>query len=324
MGARLRPLRSFALYGGRTGVTLVLGFPGMEALGRGLAPVLGAEWKMIDVHRFPDGESLLTLPEGVEGQNLAILATLRDPDPLALPLRFAAQTAREMGAVRVGLIAPYLAYMRQDRRFVPGQAVSAPLFARFLEESFDWLVTVDPHLHRIAHLDEIFTMPTVRVEAAPLIAEWIARIVDDPVLLGPDGESRQWVSDVAQLAGCPFEVLTKQRHGDRSVEVSGLEPAALARRTPVILDDIASSGRTMIRAIEQLVQLGSRPPICIVIHAVFGGSAYEDILAAGASRVVSTDSIPHPSNAIPLGATLAAAAARCVETTSQSSEETKR
>ncbi|MFD2854944.1 hypothetical protein ACFSZS_09350 [Seohaeicola zhoushanensis] len=110
--------------------------------------------------------------------------------------------------------------MRQDRRFAPGQAISAPLFARFLGESFDWLITVDPHLHRIKSLNEVFSVPAIRVATAPLIADWIASEVPDAVLIGPDNESRQWVAEVAAMARRPFEVLDKQRSGDRSVEVT--------------------------------------------------------------------------------------------------------
>lgn len=289
-------------------MTHILAFPGMMPLGEAIAAPSGAQVGEVDVHRFPDGESLVTLPGDLVGHDVAILATLRDPDPLALPLRFAAETAREMGARRVGLIAPYLAYMRQDRRFAEGQAVSAPLFARFLEESFDWLVTADPHLHRIHSLEDLFDIPVRRIETAPLLADWIAANVPDAVLLGPDSESRQWVAEVARLADRPYEVLEKRRSGDRSVEVSVPHSEALLAGTPVILDDIASSGRTLIQAIERLLAAGTRPPICVVIHAVFAGNAYDDILAAGASRVVTTNSIPHASNAVSLAQLLADAA----------------
>ena len=289
-------------------MTRILAFPGMMPLGEAIAALSGAQTGEVDVHRFPDGECLVTLPGDLTGEDAAILATLRDPDPLALPLRFAAETARELGARRVGLIAPYLAYMRQDRRFAEGQAVSAPLFARFLEESFDWLVTADPHLHRIHSLEGLFDIPVRRIETAPLLAEWIAANVPDAVLLGPDSESRQWVSEVARLADRPYEVLEKRRSGDRSVEVSVPHSEALRTGTPVILDDIASSGRTLIQAIERLLAAGTRPPICVVIHAVFAGNAHDDILAAGASRVVTTNSIPHASNAVSLAQVLADAA----------------
>jgi ribose-phosphate pyrophosphokinase len=289
-------------------VTHILAFPGMLPLGEAIAALAGAQVGEVDVHRFPDGESLVTLPDELAGKDVAVLATLREPDPLALSLRFAAETARDMGARHVGLIAPYLAYMRQDRRFAEGQAVSAPLFARFLEESFDWLVTADPHLHRIHSLEGLFDIPVRRIETAPLLADWIAANVPDAVLIGPDSESRQWVAEVARVADRPFEVLEKRRSGDRSVEVSIPHSEALLAGTPVILDDIASSGRTLIQAVERLRAAGTRPPICVVIHAVFAGDAHDDILAAGASRVVTTNSIPHASNAVSLAQVLADAA----------------
>ncbi len=284
---------------------ILIPFPDMTPLAQDIGREMQARSLPLNLHHFPDGESLVTLPEGLEGAEAALVATLRDPDRLALPLRFAAVTARELGAVRVGLIAPYLGYMRQDRRFNTGQAVSAPHFAQFLGESFDWLVTVDPHLHRIARLKDVFPMPAVRVAAAPLIAAWIAREVPDAILLGPDSESQQWVAEVAQMARRPYEVLRKRRTGDRQVIVSVPESADLGRGTPVILDDIASSGRTMVRAIERVLAAGGRPPISILIHAVFAGGAFDDIRAAGAARVVTTDTIPHPSNVISVAEAIA-------------------
>lgn len=261
----------------------------------------------LDWRRFPDGESLVTLDDALDGVDVAIVASLHDPDVMALALRFAADTAREFGARKVGLVAPYLAYMRQDKRFHAGEAVSAPLFARFISESFDWLVTVDPHLHRIRALDEVYRIANRTVAAAPVVADWIRREVERPILIGPDSESEQWVSDIAARASAPYQVLEKQRRGDRDVSVSLPDGAAAQGRTPVIVDDIVSSGRTAIETLGQLRQLGLPAPVCVAIHAVFAGDAYAQLLAAGAARVVSTDTIAHPSNAIALAQPLAEA-----------------
>ena len=286
---------------------ILVAFPEMRPLAEDLALALGADLLALGWHHFPDGESLISLPGDLDGADVAFLATLRDPDRLALPLRFAAATAREMGARRVGLIAPYLGYMRQDHRFERGQAVSAPLFAQFLGESFDWLVTVDPHLHRIARLQNVFPMPAIRAVSAPLLATWISTNLPDAVLLGPDSESQQWVAEVARLAGRPYEVLRKVRSGDRSVDVSVPESAALREGTPVILDDIASSGSTMARAVERLLAAGTAAPVCLAIHAVFAHGAQDAILSAGAARIITTDTIPHPTNAIGIAGLLAEA-----------------
>lgn len=287
-------------------------FPDMLPMAETMAPALTADIRPIGWRHFPDGESLVTVPEDVAGRDVAVLATLRAPDRLALALRFAAATLRSYGAARVGLIAPYLGYMRQDKRFQPGEAISAPLFASFLQDSFDWLLTADPHLHRNPDLQKLFRIPARHVATAPLLADWIVAHVPDAVLLGPDSESQQWVADVARRAGRPYEVLRKIRTGDRAVEISVPDSAALRVGTPVILDDIASSGRTLVGAIERLAETGSTPPICVVIHAVFANAAFDDILRAGAARIVTTDSIPHTSNTILVGGLLAAAAKKIV------------
>ena len=288
---------------------VLLALPGAEHLAIDIATALGARLGRLDWRRFPDGESLLAVDERLAGADVVLLACLRDPDRSALALRFAAATAREFGASRVGLLAPYLPYMRQDVRFRPGEAVNAPLYAQFIGESFDWLVTSDPHLHRIASLDRIYRIPTRVVEAAPEIARWIRAKVPNAIVIGPDSESLQWVGRIGELADLPFQVLTKVRHGDREVEVSLPDAAAAAGRTPVVVDDIASSGMTMVATLRHLAALGLPPATCVVTHALFADDACERMQAAGAARIASTDTLPHPSNAIGLAAALAVAAA---------------
>lgn len=110
--------------------------------------------------------------------------------------------------------------MRQDRRFQPGEAVTSSAFARIISREVDWLVTVDPHLHRRSALSEIYSVPSTALHAAPLLASWIRENVERPLLVGPDSESAQWVAAVAETVGCPLVVLEKIRRGDRDVEVS--------------------------------------------------------------------------------------------------------
>jgi ribose-phosphate pyrophosphokinase len=287
---------------------VLLPFPAQAPLAAALADPLGARVGRLDWRRFPDGESLVTIDTELGDADVAIVCSLHRPDELALALRFAADTAREFGARSVGLVAPYLGYLRQDARFADGQALSAQLFARFLDASFDWLVTVDPHLHRIPSLSGLFAIPTQRVTAGPAVADWLRAQVPDAVLVGPDAESEQWVSEIAARAGLPWQVLEKTRRGDREVVVGAPAPLPAGRRV-VLVDDIASTGRTLLAALA-CVGSGERPPICIVTHAIFAEDAYERLRATGA-RVVSTDTIPHESNGISVAALLAAAAGQC-------------
>jgi ribose-phosphate pyrophosphokinase len=283
-------------------------FPDMQTLALDLAPRIQARLAPLAWRRFPDGESLVTLDPQLADADVVLLVGLRSPDTVVLALRFAAETAREFGARSVGLVAPYLPYMRQDTRFHPGEAVSAPIFARFLQEGVEWLVTVDPHLHRNPRLDGLFSMPTRHVAAAPAMAAWVQANVPDAILIGPDSESAQWVGDIAARAQVPFQVLAKVREGDRAVRVSLPDPVAARGRTPVVVDDIVSSGHTMIETLKHLAELGLPAATCMVTHAVFSDDAYERLIAAGARRIVSTDTIPHPAcNAIAMAPLLAVA-----------------
>ena len=186
---------------------IVFAMPGNEALAAALAATLNATPGELEVRRFPDGETYLRLHTPVAGRRVILACSLYHPDDMALPLLFAASTARELGAASVGLAAPYLGYMRQDKRFNDGEAVTSALFAKMLSQHIDWLVTVDPHLHRWHSLDQIYPIPSTVVAAAPLLADWIRNNVEAPVLIGPDEESEQWVSAVAAIAGAPHVVL---------------------------------------------------------------------------------------------------------------------
>ena len=285
---------------------VLLPLPAQRPLAEAIAPSVGARVGRFEWRRFPDGESLVTLDESLAGCEVAIVASLDDPDTKALALRFAADTAREFGARRVGLVAPYLAYMRQDARFRPGEAVSAPLFARFLAQGFDWLLTVDPHLHRYDTLSAIYPIPTRCVEAAPRLAGWIAREVPDAVLVGPDSESAQWVGRIAALAGLPWQVLHKTRRGDREVEISLPDLAGARGRTPVVVDDIVAPGHTAIETVRRLRALGFDEVVCVAIHGVFAEQADVRLREAGATRIVTTDSIPHATSGITLAPLIAA------------------
>lgn len=284
--------------------SLMIAMPGNERMAAKLAPCLAAEIGHLEFRKFPDGETYLRFATDPAGRRLVLLCTLVDPDSKILPLIFAAATARELGAIEVGLIAPYLAYMRQDRRFNPGEAVTSRQVARLLSQTFDWLVTVDPHLHRYSSLAEIYTIPTRVVHAAPLISRWIKIHIEDPIIIGPDSESEQWVSEVAKEAGAPYTVLEKLRRGDRDVVIAIKNGDRLHGRTPVFVDDIISSGRTMLEAARLVSREGGAQPVCVAVHGVFADQSDELLEHAGV-RVITSNSIRHCTNEIDLAEALA-------------------
>lgn len=276
---------------------LILPLPGAETLASEIADGQKAELGAVETRRFPDGESYVRLPTEVAGRDVIIVCSLARPDEQFLRLVFAARAARELGATRLTLVAPYLAYMRQDKRFQPGEALTSRHFADLISREFDALITVDPHLHRHKNLSEIYSIPATALRAAPLLADWIRLNVERPLIIGPDIESEQWVSQVAERAAAPHLVLSKLRHGDRDVEIAIPDLAAWHGRQPVLIDDIVSSGRTMIETAEGLIAKGLDKPVCVAVHALFAEDAYQR-LSDLARSVVSTNTVSHPSNGI--------------------------
>jgi ribose-phosphate pyrophosphokinase len=265
-----------------------------------LAEQLSYDIGIIQFHTFPDGETSVIIDSNVKARRVIFLATLDRPNDKVLPLFFASETAKMLGASEIGLIAPYLPYMREDKQFHPGEGITAQYFAQMVSNHFDWLMTIDPHLHRFSSLDKIYTIPSYVLHSANFIADWIRKNVQNPLLIGPDSESEQWVANIARTANASYIILNKTRKGDQHIEVSLPSLEAYKHKTPILVDDIISTGRTMIEPIQQLKKQGMKAPICIAVHALFANDAYENLFNAGADKVITCNTIQHVSNKIDL------------------------
>ncbi len=278
--------------------TILFGLPGNETIVDAMVKNYNVKEGEMTVRNFPDGETYLRIHSDVKGKKVIMVCTLDRPDAKLLPLYFLSKTAMELGAECTCLIAPYLAYMRQDKQFHTGEGITSKYFALLISNFAETITTVDPHLHRYSSLSEIYSVPTTVVHAANHISKWILNNISNPVLIGPDSESGQWVSEVAKNVDAPFIVLEKIRHDDRNVEVSIPQVEKYYNHTPVLVDDIISTARTMIETVGHLKKLGMKAPVCVGIHAVFAGNAYQDLLNTGVKKVITCNTIPHVSNRI--------------------------
>lgn len=272
-----------------------------------LATAAGIEAAEIERHRFPDDELRLRLPARLPAR-VALYRSLHRPNEKLLELLLVARSAGRMGAQHLTLVAPYLAYMRQDKAFRAGEVVSQRIVGEFLAGLFDGVITVDPHLHRIDTLAEAIPVPhAIALSGAGLLADVAVSHRARPLLVGPDRESRQWVETAAQRHGLDFIVCEKVRHDDRNVDIVLPANAAVRGRAVVILDDVASSGHTLARTAAVLLAAGAASVDVAVTHALFADDALALIRAAGVGEVWSTDCIAHPSNAVHIAPLLAEA-----------------
>ena len=177
-----------------------------------------------------------------------------------------------MAAARLVLVAPYLCYMRQDTAFHPGEAISQKVIGQLIASSFDRVITVDAHLHRTARLSDVCPgIEADNLSAMPAIARHLRAGSLDPrtIIVGPDAESRPWVNELSALLGVTCTVARKTRLGDRSVEIALDDPQALKGRPALLVDDIVSSGGTMMSCARAVIAAGATSVDAIVTHALF-------------------------------------------------------
>lgn len=290
-----------------TDAPLILGYPDYAPQTEALAAALGLGHAIVERHVFPDGESRLRLPAGLP-RRLILCRSLDHPNDKLVELELTTASARAAGVEHISLVAPYLCYMRQDTAFRPGEVISQQVVGRWLARQFDALITVDPHLHRVYKLaDAVPVAAAVSLSAAERLGEHIAGQVRSPLLLGPDEESQQWLQRAAAAAGAEFCLARKVRHGDREVNILLPEAQAFADRDVVLIDDMASTGQTLVEAAAQLLERGARHVDAALTHALFAEDACSRMQQAGIRHVWSTDSIAHASNAVALAPLLAGA-----------------
>lgn len=277
---------------------IVFALPGNESLAKNIAISIHAEEGEVIIREFPDGETYVRVLSDVKNKEIIIISTLVDPNKKILPLYFLSKTIKSLGARSVCLISPYLSYMRQDKVFISGEGITSEYFASLMSSFIDKLITIDPHLHRRNNINEIYTIPCEILHASMLISSYIRKYIKDPILIGPDAESKQWVSVVAENANAPFIILEKIRLGDKNVNISFPNIEEFKDHTPVLVDDIISTARTMIETVKHLKKLNMKPPVCIGVHAVFSDNSYENLKDSGVSQIITCNTIEHESNKI--------------------------
>jgi ribose-phosphate pyrophosphokinase len=278
---------------------LVVPGPRSPLLGERLARALGCPVARVEHKHFPDGEVYVRITTPLKGEE-AVLVQTTWPNESLVALALLQDAARRLGAKRVHVVVPYFAYARQDRAFLEGEPVSAEAAMRLVGQGADSLTTVD--LHRPATLGSL-KLPTQNVSAVPAIAEHF-QALPPQVVLAPDKNALDRAREAAKHFGADVDHLVKKRVAPDTVEMLPRELDVAGKRV-LIVDDIISTGGTMVTACQVLRKQGAMSVSAACTHGLFAPGALDRLHAAGLEQVVATDTIEGPASAVSVAGELA-------------------
>ncbi len=283
----------------------VYGFDSSNGLAARIARLLGDRYVAMETKTFPDGEEYLRVPEKPEGAAIVVASTYSPQEKRLMKLLMAVEALSQWGAPIVVAV-PYLAYARQDKRFLEGEPISVRIVLSSLEAlGVDALVVVD--VHQPHAVEEWFKQPWRNVIPYREVARYFRDVLRDPLVLAPDRGAVERARLVAGELGAPYDFLVKER--DRVTGEVRVKPKELSveGRDVVIVDDIISTGGTMALAAKNSLEAGARHVYAACTHAVMVKGALDRLLSSGIEEVVATDTVPSPVSKITVAPSLAEA-----------------
>jgi ribose-phosphate pyrophosphokinase len=250
-----------------------------------------------EIKRFPDGEKYLRVLNEVKDDHVIVIQSMHHtPDDFLFEYLLLVDTLKDLGAKKVTGFIPYFAYARQDERFKPGEALSFKTVSKLIEAvGTDEIYTIDMHQHRVLSSSDVFRIPSHNLSAMPLLANYVRKEgkLRDPLVIGPDSEAEQWAKLASETLGTDYDVFEKKRLAADKVEVRPRRANAKGRDI-LIVDDIISTGGTIIEASKILLSQGAKRIEVACTHPILATDALNRIRAAGVLNVIGTDTVPGP------------------------------
>jgi len=259
-------------------------------LGTGVCKLLNLSPVACDARRFPDGELQVELAQSVRGNDLFLIQATSPPvDQHLIELLMLADACRRAGAGRLTAVIPYFGYARQDRRAGRrslGARVAADVIAT---AAFDRLVLIDAHTPAI---EGFFSVPIEHLTAAPLLSHAVGPLLaEHSVVVAPDLGAVKLAREYARLLHLPMAVVHKTRLDGEAVEAKAVM-GDVAGRSPLIIDDMLSTGGTIEAAVAALRAAGAVDPVTVAVtHALLVGHAADLLPTLGLARIVASDSV---------------------------------
>ena len=271
----------------------IVGGPGSRELARKVSELLNVPLIQVKMRRFPDGEFYFKFDEEISGEELMIIQSLYPPqDSHLLELFSMLHTARDLGAKQIKVFVPYLAYSRQDKRYLEGECLSSRMIAEILENlGADSLYTIDIHNRRVL---DMYKIPTYNLTASRELAKYFAaKDLMDPLVVSPDDEeiAIERARNAAETIDAEYDFLEKRRDRHTGEIITYEKQMNVKGRDAIVIDDIISTGKTAANAVRILKRQGARRVFVGVSHALLLGEAVKILNETGAEEIVGTDSV---------------------------------
>jgi ribose-phosphate pyrophosphokinase len=267
------------------------------ALAASLASELNVDLVQTTVEDFPDGELQVVVHQNIQGHDVFLIQSIAPPCPAKylLELLLIADACKRAGAARITAVIPYLGYARQDRRTKLGQPVGARLLADLIGVRVQRMITLD--LHNPA-VEGFFTIPVEHLTAVDLLAEKLrASIPENSVLVAPDLGAVKLIQRYADLLNLPVAYIHKIRHSGKEVSVQSVT-GEIIDRMPVLIDDMISTGGTMISAVEALLDMNCRTPVTIAAtHGLLISKTARQLAFLPLAKIILTNSVSRDDDA---------------------------
>ncbi|AOL15588.1 ribose-phosphate pyrophosphokinase [Sulfolobus sp. A20] len=270
---------------------ILIGGTATNGIDDSLSKILSVPSVKVENKIFPDGESYIRIPISVKNEEVVLVQTTDYPqDKHLIELFLMSETIKDLGAKKLTVIVPYLAYSRQDRRFKDGEAVSVKTILHLLSEvGIDSLVVVEPHKpEEISHFRGEIKIVHPYIQLSRKIRE----LTTNPFILAPDRGALERARQIAEDLGASYSYIEKERDRNTGeVRIKDIPNMTLKDKDVVIVDDIISTGGTVAQASKLAYSLGAKSVIAAAVHLLLSNNAKERLVQAGVKNIIGTNTV---------------------------------
>jgi ribose-phosphate pyrophosphokinase len=270
--------------------------PASKELGQKIAKYLNTQPTPVYLKTFPDGESYIRFETtSLKDEEVVIVQTTSPPqDQRLIQLMLMADNAKDMEAHTITAVVPYLAYSRQDKRFIPGEAFSIKTIIKTLQNcGINKIITVNAHNPNVL---KNFNINIIDLSAIPLLAEYFKtnKLVQNPLSLSMGKKALSVAQEADSILHGGYDYLTSKRNTTTGNVTLEDKPLSIKNRDAIIFDDIISSGGTMAKAVKMIKDKGARKVYSACVHPLFIGNSRKNIIENGAEDIIGTDAVESP------------------------------